>query len=176
MTMLNKAFFLKALFAMTAAGVAGAAQASPVLMSPEWAAQACDAWNAEDQLTQGLSESGWTDNDKGRGFKILQIYRTDCEESPHVELRIVKKDGKAWCEYGGAVETQSLDFGADYIMHAETYRWEEMGRGEYGPMRAMMFGRLKFQGPKMEAMGNMGPFESFLMLPGKVENDVSRCP
>ena len=30
-----------------------------------------------------------------------------------------------------------------------------------------MFGRLKFDGPKWEAMNNMGPFESFLKLVGR---------
>ena len=86
------------------------------------------------------------------------------------------KDGKAQCVFGGAVETKQLDSGADYVMFAETERWQEMGRGEYGPMKAMAFGRLGFKGPKMEAMGNMGPFSNFLRLVGKVESDVSSCP
>jgi len=43
-------------------------------------------------------------------------------------------------------------------------------------MRAMMFGRLKFDGPMMEAMGNMGPFANFLLLSGKVATDYSTCP
>jgi putative sterol carrier protein len=50
-----------------------------------------------------------------------------------------------------------------------------MGRGEYGPMRAMMMGRLQFSGPMMEAMGNMGPFESFPLLVGKVPS-AAACP
>ncbi len=37
-----------------------------------------------------------------------------------------------------------------------------MGAGKYGPMKGMMFRRLSFDGPKMEAMNNMGPFKSFL--------------
>ena len=51
-----------------------------------------------------------------------------------------------------------------------------MGKGEYGPMWAMMFNRLSFDGPMMEAMGNMGPFRSFLLLVGKVPGDVAACP
>ncbi|HMR71111.1 MAG TPA: SCP2 sterol-binding domain-containing protein [Rubrivivax sp.] len=51
-----------------------------------------------------------------------------------------------------------------------------MGRGQYGPMRAMMFGALRFSGPKMEAMGVMGPFEQFLLLVGKVAGDSAACP
>jgi putative sterol carrier protein len=43
-------------------------------------------------------------------------------------------------------------------------------------MRAMMFGRLSFQGPMGEAMGNMGPFESFLLLVGKVPSSTASCP
>jgi len=42
-------------------------------------------------------------------------------------------------------------------MHAETARWQEMGRGEYGPMRAMMFNRLE-------------------LLVGKVPGGTGTCP
>lgn len=43
-------------------------------------------------------------------------------------------------------------------------------------MGAMMTGKLKFQGPKAEAMGVIGPFDSFLLLAGKVPGDTSSCP
>ena len=40
-----------------------------------------------------------------------------------------------------------------------------------------MFGRLKFQGPKVEAMTVMGPFEAFLKLTGEVPGtDTQACP
>lgn len=155
----------------------GSAQATePVLMSADWAAAACDAWNADPVLTGDLVESGWIKNDKGRGFKVMQVYREDCGDQPTAELRVALKDGKALCVYGGAVETAKLESGADYVMFAETKRWKEMGRGEYGPMKAMTFGRLGFKGPKMEAMGNMGPFSNFLLLVGKVPSDSTACP
>ncbi len=154
--------------------IAISAQAAPVLMSPEWATAACTAWSADPKLTDELGD--WIKNDKKRGYKVLHLFRTDCPDSAHVELRIENRDGKAVCAYGGKIEHQDLDFSVDYIMSAETARWQEMGRGEYGPMRAMMFGRLKFQGPKMEAMGNMGPFGAFLRFPGTVENDSTTCP
>jgi putative sterol carrier protein len=51
-----------------------------------------------------------------------------------------------------------------------------MGRGDYGPMRAMFMQRLGFDGPKLEAMGNMGPFENFLLLVGKVASETKTCP
>ena len=155
---------------------AGAAQAAPLMMSAEWAQDACAAWNREATLTNGLKASGWTANDANRGYKVIHVYRTDCKGSAPVELRIATTQDKASCVYGGAIEHAKLDGGADYLMHAETARWVEMGKGEYGPMRAMLFGRLKFEGPKMEAMANMDPFASFLLLVGNVPSDTGSCP
>lgn len=175
--LLGSALVLVGIGAVQAADAPAAdASGKPVLMSEAWGKLACDAWNADPVLTGKLVESGWVDNDGKRGFKVMQIYRSDCKDSPRVEMRVAKKDGKAWCVYGGKVETAKLDSGMDYIMHAETTRWVEMGRGEYGPMKAMMFGRLQFDGPMFEAMGNMGPFENFLLLTGKVASDSSSCP
>jgi putative sterol carrier protein len=150
-------------------------QAAPVMMTPEWAQEMCKAWNADATLTGKLVESEWIKNDKGRGYKAIQIYRADCEGSPRIELRVSEKDGKAMCVYGGKAESK-LSSDADYLMWAETPRWIEMGKGEYGPMRAMFFQRLRFDGPMLEAMGNMGPFESFLLLVGKVPGDIAACP
>lgn len=153
---------------------ASVAQAS-VLFSNEWAAQACDLWNKDATLTTGLADK-WIKNDNQHGHKIIHLYRTDCGESYKSEMRIALKDGKAMCVYGGAVQNK-LDYAVDYLMHGETKRWIEMGAGEYGPMKAMVFGRLQFQGPKMEAMSVMGPFASFLQLTGKVPGtDTSSCP
>ena len=166
------AYFAGAMLMATTA----AQTAPPVLMSAEWGAAACTAWNADPVLTRDLVESGWIKNDGGRGFKVMQVFREDCGDAPSAELRVSLKDGLAHCVYGGAVQTKKLDPAADYVMFAETKRWLEMGRGEYGPMKAMTFGRLGFKGPKMEAMGNMGPFSNFLLLVGKVESDASSCP
>lgn len=159
-----------------AAALSGPAAAQPVLMSAEWAQAACLAWNRDAVLTDKLAESGWAMNDKGRGFKVMQVFRTDCGAKPTAEMRIALKSNKAMCVYGGKIETAQLDTGADYVMSATSARWQEMGRGEYGPMKAMMFGRLEFSGPKMEAMGNMGPFENFLLLVGKVPGSIQSCP
>ena len=154
--------------------LASTAHAAPPMMSAEWTAQACDAWNKEATLTNGLAQD-WIKNYKGRGHKIIHLYRTDCGEATKTEMRISARDGKAMCVYGGAVQSTNLDSSSDYIMHATTERWNQMGAGEYGPMKAMMFGRLKFTGPRMEAMGVMGPFEAFLRLPGKIPGDKA-CP
>ena len=161
--------------AALAAGTA--ASAEPVLMSAEWAQAACTAWNADAVLPTKLQESGWVANDKKRGYKLLRIARSDCATSPKVELRIASKDGRAECiGGGGAGPDEALDTDVDYLMTAKTKRWLEMGRGEYGPMKAMFFGRLSFDGPMGEAMGNMGPFASFLLLVGKVPADSGSCP
>ena len=162
--------FTAALLSVVAIG----AQAAPAMMSADWTAQACDAWNKDSVLTDGLADK-WIKNDKNRGYKIIHMYRTDCGNDYKTEMKIVAKDGKAMCVYGGKIQNASLDGSVDYLMHAETKRWNEMGAGEYGPMKAMMFGRLKFEGPKMEAMSVMGPFEAFLRLPGKIPADQA-CP
>ena len=163
------------LVASLAIGAAHAAD--PVLMSADWAKAACEAWNADAVLPVKLQESGWIANDKKRGYKLLRIARKDCDASPRVELRIALKDGRAQCIAGAAAAPDvKLDDDVDYLMTAKTARWVEMGKGEYGPMKAMMFGRLSFDGPMGEAMGNMGPFESFLLLVGKVPSDSSSCP
>jgi putative sterol carrier protein len=170
---------MKASLRLTTCGVLWAAQAAgaaPVMMSADWARDACAAWNADPVLTAKLFESGWAANNKSRGQKVLRIARSDCKEAPMAELRIAPKDGRAQCVAGEAAQATALDYDVDYLMKAETPRWLEMGRGEYGPMRAMMFGRLSFDGPMGEAMGNMGPFGSFLMLVGKVPADSSTCP
>lgn len=156
-------------------GAMAAVAAEPPLMSGEWGVAACSAWNADPVLTGDLVESGWIENDKGRGYKIMQVYREDCDQKPTVELRVALEDGKAQCVYGGPVQAEPLDSGADYVMHATTKHWREMGAGEYGPMKGMMFGRLSFSGPYGEAMGNMGPFTNFLLLVGKVPGGDA-CP
>lgn len=155
------------------AGISSGVQAAP-LLSAEWANQACKAWNANPVLTDELAEK-WIKNDQGRGYKVMHIYRTDCGENTKIQMTISAQGGKAMCTYAGPIKNTELNLSSDYLMHAETKRWREMGGGEYGPMRAMMFGRLKFEGPKAEAMRVMGPFEQFLLLPGKVPGDDA-CP
>ena len=164
----------KSLTAVALACAALPASAAP-LMAPEWAVEACAQWNRTPTLLDGLVEQ-WIQNDGGKGFKVIHLYRTECGEASKVEMRIAPRGGKAMCVYGGKVETTKTDTSVDYTMHASTARWGEMGRGEYGPMRAMLFGRLEFTGPKLEAMGVMEPFESFLLLVGKVPGETAACP
>lgn len=164
------------LFACCFALAALDAGSAPVLMSAEWGKAACAQWNSDPVLPVKLHESGWIANHKGRAGKRMRIARSDCPSSALAELRIEPRDGRAQCVQGGEAQAAPLDYDVDYLMTAETRRWQEMGRGDYGPMRAMMFGRLSFEGPMGEAMGNMGPFESFLLLVGKVPGEADSCP
>ncbi|MBK6854026.1 MAG: SCP2 sterol-binding domain-containing protein [Burkholderiales bacterium] len=159
-----------------ASGATAIAQPAPTAMSSDWAQALCKAWNNDKTLTEQLAASGWAGNHGGRGMKAMQIFRSDCPASARVELHIVLKDGLAQCIHGGAPQDGKLDPASDYLMWADTARWREMGNGDYGPMRAMAFGRLNFSGPKLEAMSNMGPFEGFLLLVGQVPGDWTTCP
>ncbi len=150
--------------------------AHAVLMSAEWGEAACQGWNNNVTLTDELGGETWAENDGGKGYKVMQVYRMDCSDSPTVELQISNQDGKAICTYGGPVKSTDLDKSVDYIMFAKTSNWERMGDGRDGPMKAMTFGRLKFTGPKMEAMSNMGPFGAFLELTGNIESETGDCP
>ncbi len=162
--------------ALLASATLAPAAETPTLMSATWAESACDAWNGSGALTEELFASGWASNDKQRGHKVLQVYRSDCPDSPRVELRIAAQQALAQCVYGGLAQTAALDADVDYLMYAETARWQEMGAGEYGPMKAMFFQYLQFDGPYMEAMGNMGPFGAFLKLTGEVPSRSDACP
>jgi putative sterol carrier protein len=145
-----------------------------VFMSNAWAKQACDAWNKSSTLTNELAD--WAKNDDGRGFKTIQMYRDKCGLGSKVELKISDKDGKAICTYGGAVTNSNPDYGVDYLMHATDENWTCMGAGKCKAAGSMMTGKLKFSGPKMEAMGVMGPFNAFLALTGSVGGDMNTCP
>ncbi len=158
--------------------IANSAASAENFMDAKWAETACDAWNKNTTLTGELSGNAWIANNKGRGYKIIQMYRTECGEKTKVQLNIADKDGKAMCVYGGLPDGKKIDTSIDYIMHAKDQRWTELGNTEYGPMKAMMFGRLKFKGPKAEAMSVMGPFGVFLELAGSIpgEKGKENCP
>ncbi len=166
-----------ALAALACTSAVSAVSAS-TFMDADWASAACSAWNSTPALTNGLSGKAWAANNAGRGYKIIQLYRTKCGPATKVELEIADKDGKAHCVRGGAVQHAKLDPKVDYLMNASDEDWACMGKGSFGcgAMGAMMTGKLKFQGPKGEAMGVMGPFDSFLLLTGKVPGDTSACP
>ncbi|MEE9333156.1 MAG: SCP2 sterol-binding domain-containing protein [Granulosicoccaceae bacterium] len=160
---------------------------SPVLFAAEfmdasWAALACKAWNNNDTLTQNLLRTSsrensysWMKNDADRGYKLIQIYRSNCGAKSAVQLNIAEQDGQAMCVYGGEPDGKNMNYSVDYVMHATDKNWTCMGTGDCGVMGSMMTRKLKFKGPKMEAMQVMGPFSAFLRLTGDIPGDKSEC-
>ena len=148
------------------------AVAETVMLSEDWGKSACEAWNADAVLSKGLFDSGWVTNQKNnKGYRIIETYRSDCPSSPHLQLKLEPKDGKAVCAGSGKMFDKDWDF----LMYAKTEHWVSMGKGEVGPMGGMMTGKLKFEGSMWEAMQNMGPFKNFLLLFGKVPSDTKTC-
>ncbi len=150
-------------------------------MDAAWAKQACNAWNKNNVLMTQLGskhESKWVSNNAGRGYKLIQMYRSSCGVKTKIQLTIADKGGKAMCVYGGKPDGKKMNMKVDYLMHATDKNWNCMGRGSWGcgAMGAMMSGKLRFSGPKMEAMKVMTPFENFLKLAGKVPGNQKACP
>ena len=164
----------KIAIAVATLAFAATAQATP-LMSAEWAAEACQLWNKTPSLTDDLYGKSWLANDGGRGYKIVQMYRKECGRDSRTELKIVPKDGKAMCVYGGKPITPNFMDTKDYVMYASTETWNDMGAGDYGPKSGMFFHGFRFDGPYAEAMGVMGAFEAFVLFPGKIPGDAA-CP
>ncbi len=150
--------------------------ASAAFMDEEWAKKACDGWNASETLTTELG-GDWMANNGGRGYKLVQMYRSECSPDTKIQLTIEPKDGKAICTYGGKPDGKAFDPKMDYLMHAKDKHWTCIGAGKFGcgAMGAMATGKLKFTGPKMEAMSVMGPFGAFLRLTGEIGGEKGEC-
>jgi len=167
-------FFISALNISPASAEETAAKPADtvVMLSADWGTKACAAWNADEVLSKGLKDSGWISSHKNnRGFRIIELYRSDCASSPHIQLKFQEKDGKAVCVDSGAMFDKDWDF----LMYATTADWVSMGKGEVGPMGGMMSGKLSFKGSMWEAMQNMGPFKNFLLLFGKIPTATDKC-
>lgn len=167
----------KKLGLMIVAGAFSVPAMADTYMDAAWAQKACNAWNQSPVLTTKLA-ADWMKNNAGRGYKIVQMYRTSCGAPSKVQLVIQEKNGKAMCVASGKPDGKKMNFNVDYLMHASDKHWACMGRGSFGcgAMGAMMSGKLKFQGPKGEAMSVMGPFGAFLKIAGKVPGDKAACP
>lgn len=139
------------------------------LMDQNYAQMLCQKWNETPKLVNMGKNSSWA----SVPVRKLFLYRNDCKALGQVELIIQNENGKAICTYGGAAKDRRT--GNDFLMHAKTKNWEAMGRGDEGPMKAMMFGDLEFSGPKFVAMENMGPFSQFLLNIGRVPH-TDACP
>jgi len=158
------------------AGAMSTAHADP-FMGAKWAKAVCQGWNASKTLTTQLGGDKWAANNGKKNYKVIQMYRDGCGAATRVELDIANQGGKAICTYAGLVKTAKLNGDVDYLMHASDKDWKCMGEGSWGcgAMGAMMTGKLKFVGPKMEAASVMDPFNAFLQLTGKVKG-AKACP
>ncbi len=145
--------------------------AQPAFMSEEYAKELCDLWNKTPDLTDGLAK--WAKHVReGKEYRSIAFYRTDCGgPEKAVELHIVNKDGKAICIYGG----KAVDPKPDFLMYTTTEKWKELANGEFGFMGMGIMTKMTFEGSKVEAMRNMGPFKAFLLNLGKVPHTDS-CP
>jgi putative sterol carrier protein len=110
-----------------------------------------------------LVASGWAANDGGKGYKVLQVLVKDSNVAAEMHI---DGNGKVVAAFD-SVQTANPNFDVDYQMSATMESWADMGTGDSGPMYHMTFGGLSFKGPMGEAMGNMGPFASFLVNIGK---------
>lgn len=111
-----------------------------------------------------LVKSGWATNNGDKGYKILKI---EVEDTNEVYELHIDKTGSITNAYD-TLKTSNLNHDYDYTMTATKEGWAEMGTGENGPMYHMMpWGALSFKGPMKEAMNNMTPFASFLVLIGR---------
>lgn len=175
------------IIAAATVAVASTSAVADTYMDAAWAKKACAAWNASPVLTKLLSNTGdddenegyeWAKNDAGRGYKLIQMYRTSCGANTKVQLVIQDKAGKAMCTSAGKPDGKAMNYKVDYLMHATDKNWTCMGKGSFGcgAMGAMMSGKLKFTGPKVEAMKVMEPFEAFLKVAGKTAGDKASCP
>ena len=149
---------------------------SGTFMDAAWAQAMCRAWNNNATLSGKLGK--WAKNNGGKGYKIIRMYRDGCGKASAIELQIAPKGDKAVCIKAGKASAQKANYDVDYMMHAKDKDWTCMGKGSFGcgAMGAMMSGKLKFKGPKLEAMGVMSPFGAFLKLTGSVPGDKKSCP
>ncbi len=90
-------------------GIVGGSFTVPVFMDGEYAKALCNEWNKTPQLVDNLGKSeSWI---------------------------AVPEDGKAMCVYGGPAKGKRGP--NDFLMYAETKRWLEMGKKEYGVSLSM---------------------------------------
>jgi putative sterol carrier protein len=149
-------------------------------MDKAWAQNLCSQWNKSATLSKQLAGATWVDNNAGRGYKLIQMYRSECGASTKVQLTIKNQKGKAVCTYGGKPDSSALNSKVDYVMHAKDKHWVCMGAGKFGcgAAGAISTGKLQLNGPVAEAKRIMQPFSAFLKLVGQVpgKKGVDHCP
>ena len=148
-------------------------------MDAGWAKKVCNKWNTNNILSQQLAGS-WIANDAARGYKLIQMYRTECGASSKIQLTIQSKGGRALCTYGGYPNNKRFNVSVDYLLHAKDKHWICMGEGKFGcgAMGAIKTGKLKFKGSQVEMKQVIEPFSTFLNLVGQISGNrgIDHCP
>jgi len=106
-----------------------ASHAAPAMDVREWTAQACDYWNKEPILMDGLGDK-WIKNNSNRGYKIIHLYRTDCGEATQTEMKIVPRTARPCAPMAVRCRIRKWTMRPTTPWHATTERWNEMGAGE----------------------------------------------
>jgi hypothetical protein len=147
------------------------AVAEPRFMDSDFAAQACNGWNATTLPDAvGRDGSGWIDSANSVGSQIIVVTRRECSGWTPVMFRIEANDeGRAMCTSAGAHDKKSFQ----WKFEPKTVHWADFTDGfGMGKMPAIMPG---FVGPKGTAMKNLKNFEIFFAMVGHLalENDLN---
>ena len=112
-----------------------------------------------------LTNSGWVNNDGGKGFKIIQIFVNQSFQS--IELHI-DKSGKiiTWIDSARSADS-SMNADVDYQFFADIEDWLIISKGENDFMYHLTVGGLTFKGPMMEAMSKMQAIDQLLLIIAK---------
>ena len=138
------------------------------MLDAAYAADLCQSWNKSSLPKRvGRSGSGWIDSADSKGQQVLVINRKDCKGWKKVQL-VIKADakGQAMCVSGGAFDGKQK---LTWKFEPSSLHWADFSDG-FGTfdMPKIMKG---FVGPYGTAMNNLGNFEIFFAVAGKLALD-----
>jgi len=137
------------------------------LLDPAYTSALCSAWNTSSLPARlGRDGSGWIDSADSTGSQIIVINRRDCTDWKAVQLHIQADDsGAAKCAAGKAFAGGPFQ----WRFQPTTEQWADFTDG-FGVMQmpGIMSG---FVGPYGTASANIGNFEVFFAMAGKVAID-----
>ena len=138
------------------------------MLDAAYTADLCQAWNKSSLPKRvGRSGSGWIDSAGSKGKQVLVINRRDCKGWKKVQL-VIEADakGQAMCVSGGAFDGKQK---LTWKFEPTSLHWADFSDG-FGTfdMPKIMKG---FVGPYGTAMNNLGNFEIFFAVAGKLALD-----
>jgi hypothetical protein len=134
------------------------------LLDANFASSLCEAWNASSLTTDlGRSGSEWIDSAGSTGTQTMVVGRRDCNNFQKVQLVITAdENGNAICQSGGNYGGGEFQ----WKFEPTTEQWADFTDG-FGVMKmpGIMSG---FVGPYPTAAANIGNFEVFFALAGRI--------